>query len=81
MQTNSKFTGVLSTVSGTIGAGYIGNVGSATETLIKHTRAAIDATAEEVKNAEAMQKQAQAYQAEASQLVLSTQEKKKISWK
>ncbi|MEX6283112.1 hypothetical protein AB6F89_15275 [Providencia hangzhouensis] len=77
MQTNSKFTGVLSTVSGTIGAGYIGNVGSATETLIKHTRAAIDATAEEVKNAEAMQKQAQAYQAEASQLVLSTQEKRK----
>ncbi|HEC8325154.1 TPA: hypothetical protein RG501_RS15030 [Providencia rettgeri] len=76
MQTNSKFTGVLSTVSGTIGAGYIGNVGSATETLIKHTRAAIDATAEEVKNAEAMRKQAQAYQAEASQLVLSTQEKR-----
>ena len=79
MQTNSKFTGVLSTVSGTIGAGYIGNVGSATETLIKHTRAAIDATAEEVKNAEAMRKQAQAYQAEASQLVLSTQEKRKAA--
>ncbi|USR66196.1 hypothetical protein NFC79_06280 [Providencia stuartii] len=79
MQTNSKFTGVLSTVSGTIGAGYIGNVGSATETLIKHTRAAIDATAEEIKNAEAMRKQAQAYQAEASQLVLSTQEKRKAA--
>nr|ELR5113015.1 hypothetical protein [Providencia stuartii] len=79
MQTNSKFTGVLSTVSGTIGAGYIGNVGSATETLIKHTMAAIDATAEEVKNAEAMRKQAQAYQAEASQLVLSTQEKRKAA--
>lgn len=79
MQTNSKFTGVLSTVSGTIGAGYIGNVGSATETLIKHTKAAIDATAEEVKNAEAMRKQAQAYQAEASQLVLSTQEKRKAA--
>ncbi|MEX5886338.1 hypothetical protein AB6F64_08350 [Providencia hangzhouensis] len=79
MQANSKFTGVLSTVSGTIGAGYIGNVGSATETLIKHTRAAIDATAEEVKNAEAMRKQAQAYQAEASQLVLSTQEKRKAA--
>ncbi|MDL9985540.1 hypothetical protein QS817_20675 [Providencia rettgeri] len=79
MQTNSKFTGVLSTVSGTIGAGYIGNVGSATETLIKHTMAAIDATAEEVKNAEAMRKQAQAYQSEASQLVLSTQEKRKAA--
>ncbi|WP_265497316.1 hypothetical protein [Providencia rustigianii] len=76
-QTHNKFTGVLSTVSGTIGAGYVGNIGSATESLIKHTRAAINATAEEVKNAEAMQKQAQAYQAEASQLILSTQEKRK----
>ncbi|HEM6857215.1 TPA: hypothetical protein U2I44_002146 [Providencia rettgeri] len=78
-QTHNKFTGVLSTVSGTIGAGYVGNIGNATETLIKHTQAAINATAEEVKNAEAMQKQAQAYQAEASQLVLSTQEKRKAA--
>lgn len=78
-QTHNKFTGVLSTVSGSIGAGYVGNIGNATETLIKHTQAAINATAEEVKNAEAMQKQAQAYQAEASQLVLSTQEKRKAA--
>lgn len=78
-QTHNKFTGVLSTVSGSIGAGYVGNIGNATETLIKYTQAAINATAEEVKNAEAMQKQAQAYQAEASQLVLSTQEKRKAA--
>ncbi|MBG5881748.1 hypothetical protein [Providencia alcalifaciens] len=78
-QTHNKFTGVLSTVSGSIGAGYVGNIGNATETLIKHTQAAINATAEEVKNAEAMQKQAQAYQSEASQLVLSTQEKRKAA--
>ncbi|WP_052956412.1 hypothetical protein [Moellerella wisconsensis] len=77
VQVNSKFTGVLSTASGAIGAGYVGNIGSATESLIKHTQAAINATAEEVKNAEAMQKQAQAYQAEASQLILATQEKRK----
>ncbi|UNH31702.1 hypothetical protein [Moellerella wisconsensis] len=76
-QTHSRFTGVLSTVSGSLGAGYVGNIGSATESLIKHTQAAINATAEEIKNAEVMQKQAEAYQTEASQLVLSTQEKRK----
>lgn len=76
-QTHSRFTGVLSTVSGSLGAGYVGNIGSATESLIKHTQAAINATAEEIKNAEVMKKQAEAYQAEASQLVLSTQEKRK----
>ncbi|WIE07324.1 hypothetical protein [Providencia rettgeri] len=79
MQSHNRFTGVLSTVSSQLGAGYVGNIGNATETLIKHTQAAINATAEEVKNAEAMQKQAQAYQAEASQLVLSTQEKRKAA--
>ncbi|MDH2398168.1 hypothetical protein QDQ39_20390 [Providencia rettgeri] len=78
-QTHNRFTGVLSTVSGSLGAGYVGNIGNATESLIKHTQAAINATAEEIKNAEAMQKQAQAYQAEASQLVLSTQEKRKAA--
>ncbi|UNH40007.1 hypothetical protein MNY66_06360 [Moellerella wisconsensis] len=76
-QTHSRFTGVLSTVSGSLGAGYVGNIGSATESLIKHTQAAINATAEEIKNAEVMQKQAEAYQAEVSQLVLSIQEKRK----
>lgn len=76
-ETHSRFTGVLSTVSGSLGAGYVGNIGSATESLIKHTQAAINATAEEIKNAEVMKKQAEAYQAEASQLVLSTQEKRK----
>ncbi|WP_368914155.1 hypothetical protein [Providencia sp. 1701011] len=76
-QTHSRFTGVLSTVSGSLGAGYVGNIGSATESLIKHTQAGINATAEEIKNAEVMKKQAEAYQAEASQLVLSTQEKRK----
>lgn len=78
-QTHNRFTGVLSTVSGSLGAGYVGNIGNATESLIKHTQAAINATAEEVKNAEVMQKQAQAYQVEASQLVLSTQEKRKAA--
>lgn len=78
-QTHNRFTGVLSTVSGSLGAGYVGNIGNATESLIKHTQAAINATAEEIKNAEVMQKQAQAYQAEASQLVLSTQEKRKAA--
>jgi len=78
-QTHNRFTGVLSTVSGSLGAGYVGNIGNATESLIKHTQAAINATAEEIKNAEAMQKQAQSYQAEASQLVLSTQEKRKAA--
>ncbi|HGY1116620.1 TPA: hypothetical protein ACNUX9_003487 [Providencia rettgeri] len=78
-QTHNRFTGVLSTVSSSLGAGYVGNIGNATESLIKHTQAAINATAEEIKNAEVMQKQAQAYQAEASQLVLSTQEKRKAA--
>ncbi|MTC60409.1 hypothetical protein GKR50_10305 [Providencia rustigianii] len=79
VQTHNRFTGVLSTVSGSLGAGYVGNIGNATESLIKHTQAAINATAEEVKNAEAMKKQAQAYQSEASQLVSSTQEKRKTA--
>ncbi|MEQ5111166.1 hypothetical protein [Providencia vermicola] len=78
-QTHNRFTGVLSTVAGSLGAGYVGNIGNATESLIKHTQAAINATAEEIKNAEVMQKQAQAYKAEASQLVLSTQEKRKAA--
>ncbi|WP_272693970.1 hypothetical protein [Providencia sp. PROV036] len=78
-QTHNRFTGVLSTVSSSLGAGYVGNIGNATESLIKHTQAAINATAEEIKNAEVMQKQAQAYQEEASQLVLSTQEKRKAA--
>ncbi len=76
MQANTRFTGVLSTVSSQMGAGYIGNVGSATASLINHTKAAINATQAELANAEANKKQAEAYQASASQMVLNAKEEK-----
>lgn len=77
MQANTKFTGVLSTVSSQMGAGYIGNVGSATASLINHTKAAIEATQVELANAEANKKQAEGYQASAAQMVINTNNQKK----
>ncbi len=79
MQANTKFTGVLSTVSSQMGAGYIGNVGSATASLINHTKAAIEATQAELANAEANKKQAEGYQASAAQMVINTNNQKKAA--
>ena len=76
MQSHNRFTGVLSTVSSQLGAGYVSNVGSATASLINHTKAAIEATQAELANAEANKKQAEAYQASAAQMVLNAKEEK-----
>ncbi|MEX5789065.1 hypothetical protein AB6H13_15060 [Providencia vermicola] len=76
MQSHNRFTGVLSTVSSQLGAGYVGNVGSATASLINHTKAAIEATQAELANAEANKKQAETYQASAAQMVLNAKEEK-----
>lgn len=76
MQSHNRFTGVLSTVSSQLGAGYVGNVGSATASLISHTKAAIEATQAELANAEANKKQAESYQASAAQMVLNAKEEK-----
>ncbi|EPN6878862.1 hypothetical protein ACT2XF_000064 [Providencia rettgeri] len=76
MQSHNRFTGVLSTVSSQLSAGYIGNVGSATASLINHTKAALEATQAELANAEANKKQAESYQASAAQMVLNAKEEK-----
>lgn len=76
MQSHNRFTGVLSTVSSQLGAGYVSNVGSATASLISHTKAAIEATQAELANAEANKKQAETYQASAAQMVLNAKEEK-----
>ncbi len=70
-QVNNRFAGVLSTVSGTFGAGYVSNVGSATSQLVQHTKAAILATQAELEHAKSAQKEAEALQAVASQQVLN----------
>lgn len=76
MQSHNRFTGVLSTVSSQLSAGYIGNVGSATASLINHTKAALEATQAGLANAEANKKQAETYQASAAQMVLNAKEEK-----
>ncbi|EMZ5055788.1 tape measure protein [Proteus mirabilis] len=70
-QVNNRFAGVLSTVSGTFGAGYVSNVGSATSQLVQHTKAAILATQAELEHAKSAQKEAESLQAAASQQVLN----------
>ncbi|OAT34858.1 hypothetical protein [Proteus myxofaciens] len=70
-QVNNRFAGVLSTVSGTFGAGYVSNIGSATSQLVQHAKAAILATQAELEHAKAAQKEAKALQAAASQQVLN----------
>ncbi|HCT6999104.1 TPA: tape measure protein [Proteus mirabilis] len=70
-QVNNRFAGVLSTVSGIFGAGYVSNVGSATSQLVQHTKAAILATQAELEHAKSAQKEAEALQAAASQQVLN----------
>lgn len=76
---NNKFTGVIGTVSGVLGAGYIGNIGSATNSLLRHAQAAIAATTAEVENAEAIKREAAAYQASASQMALAAKAKKEMA--
>lgn len=76
---NNKFTGVIGTVSGALGAGYIGNIGSATNSLLRHAQAAIAATTAEVENAEAIKREAAAYQASASQMALAAKAKKEMA--
>ncbi|MFH2379787.1 hypothetical protein [Morganella morganii] len=76
---NNKFTGVIGTVSGALGAGYIGNIGSATNSLLRHAQAAIAATTAEVENAEAIKREAAAYQASASQMALAARAKKEMA--
>lgn len=68
---NARFTGVISNVSGLLGAGYISNVGSATTALLQHTQGAINATQAEVSHTRAIQMKAQALQAAASQEVIN----------
>lgn len=76
---NNKYTGVIGTVSGALGAGYIGNIGNATNSLLRHAQAAIAATTAEVENAEAIKREAAAYQASASQMALAAKAKKEMA--
>ncbi|MFV9086450.1 hypothetical protein ABQ322_03740 [Proteus mirabilis] len=57
---NARFTGVISNVSGLLGAGYVSNIGSATVSLLQHTQGAINATQAEVLHTRAIQMKAQA---------------------
>ncbi|OAT22815.1 hypothetical protein [Proteus myxofaciens] len=68
---NARFTGVISNVSGLLGAGYISNIGSATTSLLQHTKGAINATQAEISHTRAIQMKAQALQAAASQEVIN----------
>ncbi|QCJ70617.1 hypothetical protein C9446_12605 [Providencia heimbachae] len=68
---NARFTGIISNVSGLLGAGYISNIGSATASLLQHTQGAINATQAEVSHTRAIQMKAQALQAAASQEVIN----------
>ncbi|MBG5951898.1 hypothetical protein [Proteus mirabilis] len=68
---NARFTGVISNVSGLLGAGYVSNIGSATVSLLQHTQGAINATQAEVLHTRAIQMKAQALQAAASQEVIN----------
>ncbi|WP_426099295.1 hypothetical protein [Providencia sp. PROV200] len=68
---NARFTGVISNVSGLLGAGYISNIGSATSSLLQHTQGAINATQAEISHTRAIQMKAQALQAAASQEVIN----------
>ncbi|EFE51427.1 hypothetical protein PROVRETT_09913, partial [Providencia rettgeri DSM 1131] len=68
---NARFTGIISNVSGLLGAGYISNIGSATSSLLQHTQGAINATQAEVTHTRAIQMKAQALQAAASQEVIN----------
>jgi Tail length tape measure protein. len=76
---NTKFSGALSSVAGKLGAGYVSNVGSATASLIKHAKAALEATNAQVDNARAAQEEAAALQGAASSLVLKAAEEKKVA--
>lgn len=73
----NKFSGALSTAAGALGAGYVSNVGSATNALIKHAKEAVAATNAQLENAVAAQKEATALQASASQLVVNAAGEKK----
>lgn len=75
----NKFSGALSTVASTLGAGYVSNVGSATNALIKHAKEAVAATNAQLENAVAAQKEATALQASASQLVVNAAGEKKLA--
>ncbi|MDD9339994.1 MAG: hypothetical protein PV362_10160 [Providencia heimbachae] len=68
---HARFTGIISNVSGLLGAGYISNIGSATASLLQHTQGAINATQAEVSHTRAIQMKAQALQAAASQEVIN----------
>lgn len=76
---NAKFSGALGVVAGKLGAGYVSNVGSATSSLIKHAKAALDSTSAQVENAIAAQKEAAALQSAASSLVLKAASEKKLA--
>lgn len=75
----NKFSGVLSTTAGKLGAGYVSSVGSATNALIKHAKAALEATNAQVENAKAAQQEAAALQGASSALVIKAAEEKKIA--
>lgn len=75
----NKFSGALSTVASTLGAGYVSNVGAATNALIKHAKEAVAATNAQLENAVAAQKEATALQASASQLVANAAGEKKLA--
>jgi len=72
-----KFSGAIGTVAGKLGAGYVTNIGSATASLIKHAKEAVNATAAQAENAVATKKEADALQKKAEQLALATSAEKK----
>ncbi|NDJ59459.1 hypothetical protein GWD52_21230 [Enterobacteriaceae bacterium 4M9] len=76
---NSKFSGILSTVAGKLGAGYVSNVGSATSSLILNAKAALDATSAHVEVAKAAQQEAISLQSAAAALAAKATEEKTLA--
>lgn len=73
----NKFSGALSTAASKLGAGYVSNVGSATNSLISHAKEAFAATDAQMASALAAQRESVALKEKASQLVLAAVAEKK----
>ncbi|VEC02022.1 Uncharacterised protein [Cedecea lapagei] len=71
-----KFSGALSTAASQLGAGYVTNIGSATSSLIKHAKEAVNATKAQAENALAAKKEAEALRVKAEQLVVAASAEK-----
>ena len=75
----AKFHGVLGTVASKLGGGYVSNVGSATDALIRHAREALASADAQVKNAQAAKTEAEALQLITVQLISKATEERRAA--